>query len=108
MKMKWLTWIAVLAVAGWLGNQAIRAEEVAAKAVKYQETCPVMKGEKINKKLFVDYEGKRIYVCCGGCIRTVKKDPAKYVKEMEAEGITLAPVPATDAKPVQDAKPAGK
>ncbi|HUT37359.1 MAG TPA: hypothetical protein VNE39_28005, partial [Planctomycetota bacterium] len=28
-----------------------------------QTTCPVM-GGKIDRKLFVDYEGKRIYVCC--------------------------------------------
>lgn len=56
--------------------------------VKRQTMCPVM-GNEINKKLFVDYEGKRIYVCCGMCIKTVKKDPAKYVKQLEAEGITL-------------------
>jgi len=99
MNMKSMRWVAILAASGWMMSQAIRAEDATAKPAKYQETCPVMKGEKINKKLFVDYEGKRIYVCCGGCIRAVKKDPAKYVKEMEAAGITLTPVPAADAKP---------
>ena len=51
----------------------------AVKQVKPQTLCPVL-GNKIDKKLFVDYEGKRIYVCCPMCIDKVKKDPAKYVK----------------------------
>jgi len=57
-------------------------------AVKAQTACPVMGGE-VDKTQFVDYEGKRIYVCCGGCIDKIKKDPAKYVKQLEAEGVTL-------------------
>jgi len=40
-----------------------------------QTTCPVMKGGKINKKLYVDHNGKRIYVCCKVCINKVKADP---------------------------------
>ena len=73
-----------------------------AKAGKAQTTCPVM-GGKIDKNLYVDVEGKRIYVCCGGCVATVKKDPAKYVKEMEAAGITLEKVPV--AAPAAEKKP---
>lgn len=57
-----------------------------------QTTCPVM-GGKIDKKLFVDHAGKRIYVCCRGCIAAVKADPAKYIKKMESAGITLDPAP---------------
>jgi len=60
-----------------------------AVAVKAQTKCPVMTGEEIDKTLFFDYEGKRIYVCCAGCIARIKKDPAKSVKQLEAEGITL-------------------
>lgn len=56
---------------------------------KPQETCPVMKG-KINKALYVDAEGKRIYVCCKGCIATIKKDPKKYIKKLEDRGETVA------------------
>ena len=67
------------------------------KAVKVQTKCPVMKNNDIDKKQYVDYEGKRIYVCCAGCIATIQKDPAKIVKQMEAEGITLDKVPV--AKP---------
>jgi hypothetical protein len=41
-----------------------------------------------------DHDGKRIYLCCRGCIGAVKKDPAKYVAAMESEGIVLEKVPA--------------
>lgn len=61
--------------------------------VKMQTTCPVM-GGAINKDLYVDHDGKRIYVCCQGCVDAIKKDPAKYIKMMEEKGITLAQVPA--------------
>lgn len=63
-----------------------------AKAVKAQSTCPVM-GGAINKAVYVDYEGKRIYFCCGGCPAEFKKDPAKYLKKMEKDGVTLDKAP---------------
>jgi hypothetical protein len=59
--------------------------------VKLQTTCPVM-GGKINKKLYVDVKGKRIYVCCAGCIGTIKKDPAKYISKLEKAGVTIEKV----------------
>lgn len=55
---------------------------------KLQTTCPVLR-EAINKSLYVDFQGKRIYVCCGSCIEEVKKDPGKYIKKLEAQGIIL-------------------
>ena len=59
-----------------------------AKKPMPQTKCPVMGGD-VNKNLYVDADGKRIYVCCPGCISTVKKDPQKYIKELEAKGIVL-------------------
>ncbi len=56
--------------------------------VKAQATCPVM-GGAINKKLYVDHDGKRVYVCCQGCIAPVKKDAEKFIKALEADGVTL-------------------
>ncbi len=75
-------------------NDVVKAE------VKLQTICPVMGGE-VNKKLFVDAEGKRIYVCCKGCIAPVKKDPKQYIAKLEAEGVTLekTPVAAPAEKP---------
>ncbi len=68
-----------------------------AVAVKAQTTCPVMGGD-VDKSKFVDFDGKRIYVCCNGCIAKIKKDPAKYVKKLEDEGITLDKAEAPKAK----------
>ena len=64
-----------------------------------QTVCPVM-GGKINKNLFVDVDGKRVYVCCKGCLPDLKQDPAKYIAQLEAKGVKLdaAPKPAADAK----------
>ncbi len=89
---------AVIWADGAAGSATNAAAEV--KAITPQTTCPVMKGSAINKKLFVDCEGKRIYVCCRMCIKAVKKDPAKYVKEMEAAGVTLEKAP--EAAPVAE------
>jgi len=55
-------------------------------ALKPQTTCPVMTGQSIDKTLYVDYKGKRIYVCCRGCIAKVKKNPEKYLKKLEKTG----------------------
>lgn len=60
---------------------------------KPQTTCPVMKGSPVDESLFVDAEGYRIYVCCGGCLGAVKADPAKYIAQLKAEGVELEKTP---------------
>lgn len=60
---------------------------------KPQTNCPVMGKNKINKNLYVDAEGKRIYVCCGACIAKVKADPKKYIKKLEDQGVKLEDAP---------------
>jgi hypothetical protein len=57
-----------------------------------QTACPIM-GGAVNKKLFADSEGKRIYVCCPMCLPKVRKDPAKYISQLEAAGVVLDKVP---------------
>ena len=79
------------------GPQKPATTNVVAKAeAKAQTTCPVM-GGPVNKKIFVDAEGKRIYLCCKGCIDPVKKDPKKYIAKLEAEGVTLDKTPVEKA-----------
>jgi YHS domain-containing protein len=51
-----------------------------------QTTCPVMDGNAINKKLYIDHEGERIYVCCNMCINEFNKDPETYLKKIEMNG----------------------
>ena len=71
-----------------------------------QATCPVMGGQ-INKEFYSDYEGKRVYFCCPACIPEFKKDPAKYVKKLEDQGIVLEKTPCAEKKQ-EAATPAGK
>jgi len=59
---------------------------------KPQTTCPVLGGE-IDKSLYVDFQGKRIYVCCEECIGVVKKDPERHIRKLEAKGIVLEKTP---------------
>lgn len=87
--------VALIAVGDVCAKDATAEAKTTEQAVKKQTLCPIMGGE-VNKNLFVDYQGKRIYVCCKGCIGTVKKDPAKYIALLEKEGITLDKTPAAD------------
>jgi YHS domain-containing protein len=58
-----------------------------------QTTCPVLEG-KINKEVYTDYKGQRIYFCCKGCDVEFKKDPEKYLKKMKEQGVTPEKAPA--------------
>jgi len=76
------------------------------KKTAMQTTCPVM-GMPIDKANFTDYEGKRIYFCTKDCIEAFKKDPDKYMKQMETAGVVLEKAPAADSgtKPAGEEKP---
>ena len=59
-----------------------------------QTTCPVMGGTIVNKELYADYKGQRVYFCCMACPDEFKKDPEKYIaklKEMGQEPELLEP-----------------
>lgn len=45
--------------------------------------CPVMPGERVKEKFFVDYQGKRVYLCCRNCVKAFKKRPWKYLKNLK-------------------------
>ncbi len=61
------------------------AGESEKEILKPQESCPVM-GGSINKDLFVDHEGKRVYFCCAMCKEPFLKEPAKYLTKMAESG----------------------
>lgn len=73
-----------------MGPMGFALPDTAAAAGKMQTTCPVM-GGSIDKTVYLDYQGKRLYFCCPACIPEFKKEPAKYLKKLEAEGVQLAP-----------------
>ncbi|MDG5813858.1 hypothetical protein QA601_02115 [Chitinispirillales bacterium ANBcel5] len=50
-----------------------------------QRTCTVMGGE-INEELYVEKDGKRIYVCCAGCIEEVEENFNKHIGLLEELG----------------------
>ena len=80
------------AIAGSGGEAAAAVPSGGPETPKAQTTCPVM-GGRISKRLYVDCEGKRIYMCCPGCRSAIRRDPAKYVQLLEAKGVTLERVP---------------
>lgn len=50
-------------------------------AVTEQKICPVM-GNPINKDVFVEYEGKKVYFCCPECKGKFNADPEKYIAKL--------------------------
>ena len=92
-----LTLTAFAAGSLWATDARAAAEVKPAPQAATQAKCPVLGGD-INKQVYVDYKGKRIYFCCSGCDTEFKKDPEKYMKKLEEQGVTLEPSPAGAAK----------
>jgi Cu(I)/Ag(I) efflux system membrane fusion protein len=46
-----------------------------------QTHCPIM-GGPIDKNVFIEYQGKKVYFCCPGCEETFLKDPEKYLDKL--------------------------
>ncbi len=79
--------VLVLALAMFPAGSAL-----AAAAPQYQTTCPVL-GGNVDREVYVDYQGKRIYFCCKGCDAEFKKDPEKYLQKMKEQGISPEKAP---------------
>ena len=67
-----------------------------------QTKCPVMGGD-INKEIYADHEGKRVYFCCAACPPQFKENPEKYLAKMKEAGVEPEAVPAEtgDAAPAE-------
>jgi YHS domain-containing protein len=93
IKMKKLiTVILGLALALCVAGAGFAADPPSQKG-QLQTVCPVLSG-KIDKNIYADYQGKRIYFCCAGCIEEFKNNPDKYLKKMEEQGVTPEKTPA--------------
>ncbi|MBN1816272.1 MAG: efflux RND transporter periplasmic adaptor subunit [Sedimentisphaerales bacterium] len=46
-----------------------------------QTICPVM-GNPIDETVFTEYQGKKVYFCCPGCIDTFLAEPDKYLAKL--------------------------
>ena len=76
------------------------ADEAKAPETTPQTKCPI-KGGDINKDVFVDYQGKRVYFCCAGCDKKFMANADTLIKAAEAKGITFEAAPQTMC-PVSD------
>ena len=56
------------------------AKAVVAEAIE-QKTCPIM-GGPINKDVFTEYKGKKVYFCCPGCKSKFEADPEQYIAKL--------------------------
>jgi YHS domain-containing protein len=52
-----------------------------AAVVGEQTMCPVM-GGTIDKNVFVEYKGKKVYFCCPGCKDKFEAEPEKYLAKL--------------------------
>jgi len=64
-----------------MGERAAKDQAVGKAVVAEQTTCPVM-GGAIDKAIFTEYKGKKVYFCCKGCVDKFQADPEKYVSKL--------------------------
>lgn len=69
------TVMAVLIIFGALQVGAFAGEQVLTN-----EMCPVLRGNKVDPNVYVDYKGKRVYFCCTDCQATFLADPEPYLQ----------------------------
>ncbi len=46
-----------------------------------QTACPIM-GTAIDKNVYTEYKGKKVYFCCAGCETPFLKSPEKYLSKL--------------------------
>ena len=62
------------------------AASVSAAAAVEQTICPACPGMGIggpvNKDIFTEYQGKKVYFCCAQCKGEFEKEPEKYLSKL--------------------------
>ena len=66
-------------------------QEAGVTLYRLQTHCPVM-DLPINRELYHDHDGKRIYVCCPGCLDEVREGAAEIIEEQREKGIVFEKV----------------
>ena len=80
-----------------LGDPDKYFKQAAAEGVLFQniqKRCPVSGEILLDKKVYSDFEGRRIYFCCEKCRGTFADNPKEYLKKMD--------VPAKGDKPATE------
>ncbi len=68
-------------------------KDTKSQALKPQ-TTDALSGNLINKSIYIDYKGNRIYFCCDASRKNFNMDPEKYIRAFQEQGITLEDAPA--------------
>ena len=64
------------------GHAAMMSESAKEVVSAIEQTdCPVM-GGAINKAIFTEYKGKKVYFCCSPCKEKFKAEPEKYIAKL--------------------------
>ena len=69
--------------------------------------CFIMKKRKVKKKKVITFKGAQLYLCCGTCVRRMKKTPQKYMAKANHQ-IVLTGQFIQKACPVSGGKLDGK
>ena len=48
------------------------------------ETCAIMAGDEIDPEEFSEVAGKKIFFCCGSCVKAFDANTAYYIKALPA------------------------
>ena len=80
-----ITYMAILLM---LAGSALAAETSATQSLPYPIDYCLVSGEKLGSMgdpVKIEHEGREIQFCCGHCIETFQKKPAKYLKKLDKE-----------------------
>ena len=87
LTMKALAYVAGAAlVVGFITVGCGKKEEATQRTVESviaQKTCPVLADNPIDKNIFVEYKGERVYFCCEDCSAKFEKEPEKYLSKLD-------------------------
>lgn len=92
-----MTLVAIAACAGAAEKTAVVKEEGSVEKLAPQQSCPVLSG-KLNKEIYADYEGKRVYFCCQQCKDSFAQDPVKYLNVLADRGEEAEAIPQEESQ----------
>ena len=58
------------------------------------QTVDVISGKPVNRMVYTDYDGERLYFCCDESKKAVQKNAQWYLQQIREKGIVLDRVPS--------------
>lgn len=74
--------VALWAAIGLLPAASAAVDPAEAPPVLTNTICPVMEDEPVDPEIFVEYEGRRVYLCCDRCLRRFEANPDRYAEAL--------------------------